>query len=116
MITLSKSKQDDDLKLIRAVYGIAFFGVPHEGMDISSLIPMVGVGPNVPLIQSIDRINSYILTVQQREFHLALGEKGYSEMVCFYETLESPTARVWSSLLLLLIRAHSDFGCTVQRR
>ncbi|KAH6637140.1 P-loop containing nucleoside triphosphate hydrolase protein [Chaetomium tenue] len=93
MITLSKSKQDDDLKLIRAVYGIAFFGVPHEGMDISSLIPMVGVGPNVPLIRSIDRINSYVLTAQQREFHLALGEKGYSEIVCFYETLESPTAQ-----------------------
>lgn len=97
MITLSKSKKDDDLKLLRAVYGIVFFGVPHEGMDISSLIPMVGAGPNAALIHSIDRINSHILSIQQREFHLALGEKGYCEIVCFYETLESPTAQVWLS-------------------
>lgn len=100
MITLSKSKKDEDLKLLRAVYGIVFFGVPHEGMDISSLIPMVGVDRNVSLIHSIDRLNSHILNIQQREFHLALGEKGDCEIVCFYETLESPTAQVRPSLVL----------------
>jgi len=67
-------------------------------MDISSLIPMVGGGPNRFLIESLSRINSQILINQQREFHNALGEEGDSELVHFYETLESPTAQVWFSL------------------
>ncbi|KAK7419112.1 hypothetical protein QQZ08_010982 [Neonectria magnoliae] len=93
LISLSKSKNEDDVKLLRAVYGIVFFGVPHDGMDISSLIPMVGDGPNRFLIESIGRINPQILSIQQREFHTVLGEEGDSEIVCFYETVESPTAQ-----------------------
>ncbi|KAK0620758.1 hypothetical protein B0T14DRAFT_481818 [Immersiella caudata] len=93
VITLSKSKREEDLRLIQAMYGIVFFGVPHEGMDISSLLPMVGDGPNRFLIESISHINLQILSIQQREFHKALGEKGDSEVVCFYETLKSPTAK-----------------------
>ncbi|KAL6405043.1 ankyrin repeat and protein kinase domain-containing protein 1 [Ilyonectria robusta] len=60
-------------------------------MDTSSLIPMVGDGPNRFLVESISRINSQILGIQQREFHTALGSEGDSEVFCFYETLESPT-------------------------
>ncbi|KAM0188488.1 hypothetical protein ACHAPI_010595 [Fusarium lateritium] len=50
LISLSKSRHEDDIRLIRAV-------------------------------------------IQQREFHAALGEEGDSEIICFYETEESPTAR-----------------------
>lgn len=35
-------------------------------MDINSLIPMVGDGPNRFLIQSIGRISSQILSIQQK--------------------------------------------------
>lgn len=94
MITLSESKKKEEFeRLVRAVYGIAFFGVPHDGMDISSLIPMVGDGPNRFLIESIGRINSQVLRKQQREFHKALVDEEISEVVCFYETEESPTAK-----------------------
>ncbi|KAK0720516.1 hypothetical protein B0H67DRAFT_552679 [Lasiosphaeris hirsuta] len=92
MIALSKSKEEDDRQLTKAVYGIVFFGVPHDGMDTSSLIPMVGDGPNRPLVNSLSRINSEILSIQQQEFHTALGNEGNSEIVYFYETVESPTA------------------------
>lgn len=92
LISLARSKNEDDKKIVQAVYGIVFFGVPHDGMDISSLIPMVGDGPNVFLVQSIGRINSQILSIQQRDFHTALGAEGESEIVCFYETMQSPTA------------------------
>jgi len=84
---------------IQAIYGVVFFGVSHDGMDTSSLILMVGDGPNRFLIESISRINSQILSIQQREFHKALGEEVGSEVVCFFETLESPTAQVWPSLV-----------------
>ncbi|KAL6798387.1 hypothetical protein J3E68DRAFT_449339 [Trichoderma sp. SZMC 28012] len=93
LISLSRSSISDDQKLIRAVYGVIFFGTPHDGMDISSLIPMVGDGPNRFLVESISRINSQIISIQQRDFHRALGKKGDSEVFCFYETLESPTAQ-----------------------
>ncbi|KAI5460666.1 hypothetical protein BGZ63DRAFT_488681 [Mariannaea sp. PMI_226] len=93
LMALSKSTNEDDQNLIRAIYGIVFFGVPHDGMDISSLLPMVGDGPNRLLIESIGHINSQILTIQQREFHKALGDRDRSEVFCFYETLKSPTAR-----------------------
>ncbi|ORY64882.1 uncharacterized protein BCR38DRAFT_186225 [Pseudomassariella vexata] len=93
LISLSKSKNEDDLTLFRAMYGIVFFGVPHDGMQIKSLIPMVGDGPNRFLVESISSINSQILSIQQREFSKALGGQGDSEIICFYETLMSPTAR-----------------------
>ncbi|KAM0321481.1 hypothetical protein ACHAQA_010095 [Verticillium albo-atrum] len=93
LITLSKSKNEEDEKLVRAVYGITFFGVPHDGMDIESLVPMVGDGPNRFLVESINRINSQILSLQRRDFLLALGKEGETEVVCFYETIKSPTAQ-----------------------
>ncbi|KAL6690734.1 hypothetical protein J3F84DRAFT_398202 [Trichoderma pleuroticola] len=92
LITLSKSPSQEDQKLFRAIYGIVFFGVPHNGMDIESLIPMVDDGPNFPLVKSIGT-TSPVLDQLQEEFHPALGRQGDREIVCFYETAESPTAQ-----------------------
>ncbi|KAK4080934.1 hypothetical protein Trihar35433_2039 [Trichoderma harzianum] len=91
LISLYKSKDEEDQKLLRAVYGIAFFGVPHDGMDISSLIPIVENGPNRFLLESIGLFSSQILSTQHREFLEALGTRN-SKIICFYETRMSPTA------------------------
>jgi hypothetical protein len=91
LISLSSSDREEDRKLLGSVYGIAFFGVPQDGMEIGSLIPMVADGPNRFLVESIGRINSQILSIQRRDFREAMGEKGQSEIVCFYETRMSPT-------------------------
>lgn len=65
-------------------------------MDITSLIPIAGDGPNRALVDSLSRVNSLILSMQQRDFHRALGQEGETEIICFYETLQSPTAqKVW---------------------
>ncbi|KAK4068015.1 hypothetical protein Trihar35433_6575 [Trichoderma harzianum] len=93
LISLSGSENKESRTLIRAVYGVVFFGTPHHGMDISSLIPMAGDGPNRSLIESLSHYNSQVLTMQHREFHKALGDEGESEVFCFYETLKSPTAQ-----------------------
>lgn len=93
LVSLSRSKNEDDQKLIRAIYGVVFFGTPHHGMDISSLIPMAGDGPNRSLIESLSSHNSQILTNQHRDFVNALGGEGNAEVFCFYETLRSPTAQ-----------------------
>ncbi|OHE90838.1 hypothetical protein CORC01_13860 [Colletotrichum orchidophilum] len=93
LVDMSKSDNELDSRIVRAVYGIAFFGVPHLGMEIGSLIPMVGDGPNLPLLQSLDRIKSQIPSVGESDLPTALGGKGDSEIVYFYETLMSPTAQ-----------------------
>lgn len=93
LISLSRSEGKDDQLLLGAVYGVVFFGVPHDGMDIRSLIPMVSDQPNRFLVESIGHINSQILSTQRRDFHTALGGKGDSEVFCFYEMLQSPTAQ-----------------------
>jgi hypothetical protein len=48
------------------------------------------MGPNRYLIESIGRSDSQ---TQQREFYKALSCKGDSEMICFYETEETPTVQ-----------------------
>ncbi|KAH8897563.1 hypothetical protein GQ53DRAFT_712018 [Thozetella sp. PMI_491] len=90
-IYLSKARSDDHQRFLRAVYGIVFFGVPHLGMDISSLKPMVGDGPNRALLESIGT-NAQVLSQQYEDFRAALEHQGEVEVVCFYETLESQTA------------------------
>ncbi|KAK1255747.1 hypothetical protein MKX07_008006 [Trichoderma sp. CBMAI-0711] len=103
LISLSKSRSQEDQKLFQATYGIVFFGVPHKGMDITSLIPMVGDGPNLPLIKSIGE-SSPALDQLQEDFHPALGDQGQAEIICFYETVESPTAQqVLRTFILLVI-------------
>ncbi|KAF5669915.1 kinesin light chain [Fusarium denticulatum] len=92
-LIVKQSKKEDGLKLGKAIYGIVFFGVPHDGMDISSLIAMVGDKPNRFLIESISRINPQMLREQRHQFDTALGREGDSEIVCFYETEESATAQ-----------------------
>lgn len=72
--------------------GIGFFGVPHDGMDISSLIPMVENGPNRFLLESIGLFSSQILSIQHREFLETLSAQGDSKIISFYETRMSPTA------------------------
>ncbi|KAH0491908.1 hypothetical protein TgHK011_003310 [Trichoderma gracile] len=92
LISLSNSSDELDKKLRRAVYGIAFFGVPHDGMDIRSLIPMAGDGPNRFLLESIGSHSSQVLSTLQRDFTQALGGQGETEIISFYETRMSPTA------------------------
>lgn len=93
---LAWSKTEDNQRLLKAIRGIAFFGVPRDGMEIGeigSLIPMVERGPNGGFVGSLSRINSQILAMKRRDFQNALGVEGESEIVCFYETLQSPTAQ-----------------------
>lgn len=90
---MARSEQEDIQRITQAIYGIVFFGVPHDGMETSHLIPMVKNSPNRELIGSLSRINSQILTILQREFYRSLGPRGQTEVFCFYETKESETAR-----------------------
>ncbi|KAK5993735.1 hypothetical protein PT974_07172 [Cladobotryum mycophilum] len=93
IMSLSRSKLSDDQRLLKSIYGIVFFGVPHNGMNITSLVAMAGNGPNRFLVESIGSSASQILSIQQREFQIAFPERDDSEVFCFFETLQSPTAK-----------------------
>lgn len=78
-------------KLLELVNGCLFFGVPNDGMDITSLVPMVQDGPNRLLLQSLEDINPETLRIQKKSFSVVLDQTKL-ELFCFYETELSPTA------------------------
>lgn len=96
--------QSNDLSSLfnlRATCGLIFFGVPTYGMNIQSLIPIVGDQPNRSLLQSLEK-DSMFLQEQNERFHKELN--GYNLTIAyFYETRMSPTAqRVLKCLALYL--------------
>jgi hypothetical protein len=89
LIRIAESDSDSDL--LGLVFGALFFGVPNDGMDIESLIPMVNNQPNRFLLESLYNVNPQILTLQNRNFSRVLKQTNF-EIFCFYETRQSPTA------------------------
>ena len=77
-------------ELLDSIHGALFFGVPSQGMDITSMIPMVKAQPNQSLVHALGK-ESQLLRNQRRDFPMAFDQPD-SEIVYFYETLMSPTA------------------------
>lgn len=80
-----------DSEILKATYAVLFFGVPSQGMNIESLIPMVGDQPNRAFLESLNRVSETLISLQAafvKDFSL----KG-SELICSYETRQSPTAK-----------------------
>lgn len=90
----STSKRPDAyIKLAKAICGIVFFGVPHDGMDINGLKKMVGNGLNRSLVESLSNKNSPGLTALRRDFNKLLDKLDNVEVFCFYETEMSSTPK-----------------------
>jgi hypothetical protein len=85
-----KNGNDEDRDNLKATYGALFFGVPNQGMDISSLIPMVGDQPNRYLLESLGP-ESDVLQQQRATFPEVFDFRD-SEIISFFETKLSPTA------------------------
>jgi hypothetical protein len=79
------------IDMLNSIYGALFFGVPNQGMDITSLIPMVKDQANQELLHSLSR-ESQLLRNQTRKFPVAFNFPD-SRIMCFYETIESRTAK-----------------------
>lgn len=67
-----------------------FLGVPHRGMAIESLVPLVKNNPNRALLESLGP-NSALLQHLENDFNGAFRAKR-PDVVAFYETEMSPTA------------------------
>ncbi|KAF5688788.1 ankyrin protein 3 [Fusarium circinatum] len=81
-----------DFPILNAISGFAFFGVPHRGLEVKCLVPLVKDNPNRALIESLNK-NSSLLDHLQNAFGKISKPRGLS-VVSFYETEKSPTA-VW---------------------
>jgi hypothetical protein len=89
MVEMAKGDESDRANL-QSIYGILFFGTPNQGMDISSLVAMVGDQPNRYFLESLGR-GSEVLSAIMKSFDDVFTSMNY-EIVSFYETAESPTA------------------------
>jgi hypothetical protein len=87
---LKEEMNEEDASILNSISGFLFFGVPHQGMAIESLVPLVQDNPNRGLLESLNK-NSALLQRLEKEFSNAFGAR-CPRIVSFYETERSPTA------------------------
>ncbi|KAH6607118.1 hypothetical protein Trco_003431 [Trichoderma cornu-damae] len=78
-----------NMSLFRAIHGVVFFGVPHDGMDTASLQRVSRDGPNQWFVESLRQGGRELLRQIHSEFVQALDQNKEVEIFSFYETLES---------------------------
>ncbi|KAK1513541.1 uncharacterized protein CCOS01_14483 [Colletotrichum costaricense] len=76
--------------ILDSISGFIFFGVPHQGLAIESLVLLVKNQPTRSLLESLNR-NSALLQRLDKEFNNVISARRPS-IVSFYETEKSPTA------------------------
>jgi protein SERAC1 len=74
----------------QSTYAAMFFGVPNQGMDISSLIPLAEGQDNLPFLTNLGN-DSELLHDLNWDFCLKFDFKD-SIIISYYETERSPTA------------------------
>jgi hypothetical protein len=77
-------------EFVNAIAGALFFGVPSQGMEIESLIPLVKDQPNEVLLKSLS-VESPLLELQCQDF-LTHFTDWNPRIAYFWETVPSPTA------------------------
>lgn len=84
----------------RSLRGILLFGVPSQGIDIESLIPMIPTSGLRSLLFSLDKTNSPTLRELGESFPKTIRALQDFVAFNFYETRESPTAIEIVSIIL----------------
>lgn len=92
LTSLSKLRGETEMNVFRAIRGVVFFGVPHDGMDITSFQLAAG-HPNQQVVESLRQGGSELLDQLHAEFLQAFSEKRETKIFSFYETLESDISR-----------------------
>lgn len=88
---MKKGNSDEDCEVLQSTSAFLFFGVPHRGMAIESLAPLVRDQPNRALLESLGK-NSEVLHRLQDDFKRAFGDVS-PKVVSYFETEKSPTAQ-----------------------
>ena len=85
------SGSDADSRNFKATFGILFFGVPNQGMDISSLLSMVRGQPNLHFLSTLSKDAGFLQSLIEK-FQTTFAFQD-SHIYSFYETKMSPTAK-----------------------
>ena len=85
------SGSDADSRNFKATFGILFFGVPNQGMDISSLLSMVRGQPNLHFLSTLSKDGGFLQSLIEK-FQTTFAFQD-SHIYSFYETNTSPTAK-----------------------
>ena len=80
-----------DSRNFKATFGILFFGVPNQGMDIGSLLAMVCGQPNLHFLTTLSKDGGFLQGLIEK-FRAAFDFQD-SHIYSFYETDMSPTAQ-----------------------
>ena len=94
MIAVMNEERDRvNSAILGSIRGILFFGTPHAGMNIGSLVQMAQERPNRKLVESL-ATNSPILKTLDDKFHTAIKSLNpIPELVAYFETKLSASAR-----------------------
>lgn len=87
MMKMPKGDEQDQVTF-KSIAGLLFFGVPNQGMEIQSLIAMVGANPTRFLLETLDPSSRWMQ--EQSERFREICPKDIS-IASFYETKRSPT-------------------------
>lgn len=87
---------DSELRILRNVRLLVFFGVPHCGMHIDHLTTIVKDRPNEDLVRSLS-VNSSLLSEFDITFTGLLVHRSI-RLISVYETMKSSVAEASSSL------------------
>ncbi|PTB52845.1 hypothetical protein M431DRAFT_58133, partial [Trichoderma harzianum CBS 226.95] len=90
IVKLKEELDKKDASILRSTSGFPLSGVPHQGMAVETLVPLVKDYPNRGLLESLNK-NSALLQRLEKDFRNAFGTER-PQIVSFYETENSPTA------------------------
>jgi hypothetical protein len=85
LVCLAGSRQTRDSKLLEAISGAIFFGVPNHGMVVDHLIALASGWPNQYLIEDLKERSRYLIGLEDRFSSLSLDKSFFWG----YETKES---------------------------
>ena len=87
---MSESKAVEERSILKSIHGIMFFGTPNQGMDITSLIPMVQGQSNEAFVRSLGLDSTELRQQAKQWFHVFQARDGDKissvlEIISFYE-------------------------------
>ena len=90
LLQMAISEDEDDARHLKETFDILFFGVPNQGMELSSLYPMAHGQLNMAFLSTLDRNSVHLQNLVTEFNRIVLSD---TRVMSFYETCTSPTAR-----------------------
>jgi hypothetical protein len=88
---MKRSSDSEDNRNLNSVYGVLFFGVPNQGMEMQALAAMVGDKPQRYTLSLLDHLVGHRLRSNQHNDFCKAFDFEDSKIIQFFETKMTPT-------------------------